>query len=365
MPLGTDLVKSIAEMLKGVNDSSYHDNEGPFWRSVRAWAESNGRHDEHIHISQAAVRLSRAIHFAKSIDTLINDAEDELIEIVGKIAIAQVISDNEKRVPFLYPRPKSNTAMIKGGSNVKKPAAFIDTFLEQEIRWIPNSGAHKSTFLETWFASFFREIRSGLSQAEFIDRLSNLTIINFNYDRLFNYFLMIAIKQYDGVTFEVAQTWVNLITTIHPYGKLADLPTFSGDSFTDGAHIGMLTESDIARSPLKIKTFNERLKSDQIELINEKTRIAENLVFLGYGFHRQNDLLLGISEYMGKRIWGTAKHISEDRRHFLSNQFGSSHQKHRDIPPGANKVRLEDLDCRTLIDRFGDDFFEQPDRLML
>jgi hypothetical protein len=363
MPLGADLVRDIAELLKGVTPESIQENEGEFWKCIR-------KQFDHLDdvvgkdVVDAVMHLSRAIHFAKSIDTLINDAKNDAVKAVGKIAISYVIAKAEGRVPFLFSENDRTTrAYLQGNDRSGNqlhldpfaPRTEIDTFEKVAFRRILKNGEHlEMSFGETWFTSFFRELRSGLTEEQFIKRLSETTIINFNYDRLLEYFLLLAIRQYDGVPFGTAQKWLKHMKHIHPYGVLGSHPIFVDNHHIMGGGIGGLPSAIIAKAPNMIRTFDEGVKTEDRNTIAAAMAHPERVVLLGYGFHRQNNKLLGLDIAKGKgQFWGTAVNVSEAKRSFISKQIMSDVGVRRK----TGSIRLEPMNCRELIDEFGDDFF--------
>jgi len=355
MPMGGDLVEEIASLLANFDRGDMAYREGPFWDSIQIWLHANQRKLDG-EIQSALGRLARAIHFAKSIDTLINDAENDLVRDFGKIAISTVLAKSERQVPFLFETGYRLDALSDVRSSSKGPVVEIDTFKSQKVRVSANGEGHQSrSFSQTWFTSFFRELRSGLTVQEFRTRLADTTIINFNYDRLLEYFLLLAVRQYDGVSFETAQNWLSDLNHIHPYGVLADVPRFAGDKTVSGVPVGMIEKGMVAQAPSHIRTFDESGDSGQRRAISWAIDQANRIVLLGYGYHRQNNDLLGLYDISNKKVWGTGLGLSEEKRAFIveeltEGEFGLSH---------GVEARVEGLDCRNLIDEFGGDFFDQ------
>lgn len=354
MPLGADLVRAIAELLRGVEPRTMQGRSGDFWTCVRVWLESEGRGFDQ-NIVNAIMRLSRAIHFAKSIDTLINDAKDPDVKAIGKIAISYVLGQAEKTVPFLYDTGvKSIMDVLENTIRSTGPLKEIDTFSAKQFKSSQIGDKKiKISFSETWFTAFFRELRAGLSVEEFQHRLSHVTVVNFNYDRLLEYFLLLAIRQYDGVSFSVAQSWLSKMTHIHPYGTLADPAQYVADRQDSGVPIGMFTPENNANSPKNIRTFDEGVLKENHKIISKAVSRAKKLILLGYGFHKQNNTLLGLADMESTQFWASGVGLSTEQRNFITTKVIGVNS----FFPDTNSIRLEEIDCRTLIDYFGSDFF--------
>jgi hypothetical protein len=348
MPLGSDLVQRIAEELKNVNvDNGIHALSDQLKRAVLMWFEST-KQDGIQDVNAALLRLSRGVHFAKSIDTLINDAQDHLVQILGKIIISTEINTSEGRVPFVFPptgiTSYSGKPLPKGEIN-----AFVPLRRSDNKRGI-NGSPPTLSFNQTWFTAFFRELRAGLTLEEFQARIERTAIINFNYDRLTEHFLTVAHSQYDGISPEIAQQNLKALVHLHPYGVIAP-PAMHERDVINGVAIGHLNIADIASAPNNIRTFDEGASEDQLTRIKSIMHSTENIVLLGYGFHSQNDRLLGLHATKARKVWATGIGLSDARRDLIGARI-------RGESPSYSTVLVKNLNCRELIDEYGDDFFE-------
>ena len=279
-----------------------------------------------------------ALAFARSIDTLLTDANNPDVSAAGKIAISHILGKAE------------NTAAFVGSSETDNAAN-------------PNSrtkvAGDRVGLRDTWLPSFFRELRAGLTMQEFEERLKTTSVITFNYDRLFECFFDFATQKYDGVTPERAIELRKMLTIIHPYGLLAHFP--EDRQSLHAAPFGQVSEGGhVQNAPSLIKTYDEAIDEDLGARVQQAVYEANRVVFLGFGFHPQNLRLLGLPRMVG---------VGDDFRCFATTK-GLSPQKSKRMVDAALRFKIdvspskrdgacafEDATCKELIDEHGDDFF--------
>src|SRR5690606_7800777 len=124
----------------------------------------------------------------------IDALEDNKVEVMGKLGIAQAILQAEG-----------------------KSAAFkaVDSRRNE---------LNMSKFAGTWYGTLTKLLTEGVRRSEVNNIFSNLEIINFNYDRCLEQYLPSSLAQYYGL--EVTQFREMLATLpIHrPYGSVGRLP---------------------------------------------------------------------------------------------------------------------------------------------
>ncbi len=202
--------------------------------------------------------------------------------------------------------------------------------------------------------SFFRELRAGLTKDQFKTRLKHTAVITFNYDRLFEHFLNVAIAQYDGLPFAEAKNLRSELQIIHPYGMLAPLEV-------DICGIGT---SHIANAPAYLKTYDEDPDDNELAHIRSLVASAQKIIFLGlgFGFHQQNMELLGfprpVSVKQAVEFFGTAMGLSPRKKQRIIHSLGSGAME------GFTAIQQLERDsdfsfdtCKDLIDEHGDAFF--------
>lgn len=218
---------------------------------------------EYIH---AAWRLRDALPQAISIDNLLQAHQgDRRIEICGKLAIVRAILEAEK-ASYLY--------------------------IHQSAE---NQSLDYRNFQDTWYNSFVQLLTEGSDVSQIQNRLLNINIISFNYDRCLVHFLVHAIGNYYGIKRQDAEQIVGNLRIHHPYGVVGRL---LGPRTEDSVEFGGTPSVEqILHLASKIRTFAEGTdpQSSDIETIREAVSRARILVFLGFAFHRMNLELLDSS----------------------------------------------------------------------
>jgi hypothetical protein len=340
MPTGEDLLAEIAKCIEGSQllPNGLCGNSGFDGALRQAFPKMNMPG-----LREALQRIYRGLVFSRSIDTLLTDSNDDTVSRVGKIAIAKVLSDREKRAAF-FKFPNGEPASISPKTRESVHGAEI-------------------TIRDTWMPSFFRELRAGLTREQFEMRLSQTTVITFNYDRLLEHFLDVAIHQYDGIPLAEAAALRRKLRIIHPYGVLG--PVFEHDPALDSQNetirLDGHDERSIAKAPDLIKTYDETIASSLDAEIKTLARDTPRVIFLGFGYHPQNMRLLGFPRppfhKLSGKFYGTALGLSSARQERLKD---NTSKLHKGRPEPAGKWHFEDATCKELIDEHGDAFYPDP-----
>jgi len=124
-------------------------------------------------------------------------------------------------------------------------------------------------------------------------RLSTIRFIVFNYDRCLEYFLLNALQLVYGLQRNEAATIVDGLDIFHPYGVVAELPLLgSGIPFGGGDNLENLNV-DLVGLSKGVKTYTEQMTAgDTLTRLHADMFWAEQFVFLGFGYHDQNLLML-------------------------------------------------------------------------
>jgi hypothetical protein len=144
----------------------------------------------------AGRRISKGIHFAGSIDSYIHTHKsDKLINICGKLGIVQTIIEHEKRSKLFV-------------DTTKHPFKFLD---EPGVRL-------------SWLRQFMLLLQDGIIAGENLaDIFKNVLIINFNYDRCVEQFLIWTLQDLFGIDRSRAAELIAKLNIYHPYGVVAPL----------------------------------------------------------------------------------------------------------------------------------------------
>ena len=160
---------------------------------------------------------------------------------------------------------------------------------------------------------------------------------------------MLTFLSFYEITSEESAELVQHINIYHPYGTLGNLRwqhNITGESVLS---YGKSVNGDENESSSKnIKTFSERMdgKDSQITQIREVMRSANNVIFLGFGYHKQNmDLLFDPNQSKGKifhiKCYATAYGNSESDLELIRRSLSEGLK----IP---NPLTIEILDCDCL-----------------
>lgn len=238
---------------------------------------------------QAARSIAQGLTLADSIDQFLESHEEnENIRLCGKLAIARAILEAE-RGSTLFGYANRNS-----------------------------SDSGRTTLEDTWYWKFGRLVFDGSKQTNLERLFENVTVITFNYDRCIEQFLPNAIEKRFLVTEAASKEIANTLTIFHPYGKVGGLPwQREKTSIEFGAEVQTDALLEIAA---EIRVYTENVKDqDNLEKMHTALAEAERVVFLGFGFNRQNlDLLRHKKQPGTKAILGTAFGISEEDINSLS-----------------------------------------------
>jgi hypothetical protein len=229
----------------------------------------------------AADHIVRNLPLADSIDSFLHSHQGQTpIELVAKIAIAEVISRHETASPL----------------------------------WLEHHGcAGRFNFLpvkDTWFARLWGRIHHNLLGQNLNSIFDNLEIITFNYDRCIEQFLSIALASFYRVDFNEARAATETLAVTHVYGTLGGLQP--GDGFY--AEFGSCAHNLISPAT-RIKTFTESVDSRVLENARAKILRSKRVIFLGFSFAPINMefLRLARGEDDGFRsVRGTCYKMSEE-----------------------------------------------------
>ncbi len=272
---------------------------------------------------EASLRIKNAMPQAPSIDNFIDvHSDDKEIELCGKLAIVQTILKSEKESLLYIDR-----------SNIYNKLDF------QSIE-------------DTWYSNFMMLLSENCKKEDLKERLKSVSFIIFNYDRCIEHFLYNSLQNYYDISKEYASELVNGIEIYHPYGVVGSLPWQNHQSVDFGELPDSSKILDIAS---QIKTFTEGTDPDSSEItsIRKNVASADNIVFLGFAYHKLNLSLIspwtveGGNQYAETAYFGTALGISpsdceiiESELHDLTNSL-------------VEKMLINNsLDCKSLFKEY-------------
>lgn len=326
LPLGVELKSKIADALdlQFEYGGTLTNGNPNITRALRLLVQGeNGRQGDIGPHAHAAWMIRDAMIQAASIDNFIDAHKDNnLITECGKLSIATCILEAES---------KSNLKIDR--TNVNNTINF--KLLEN-----------------TWYNAFFKLLVEGCQLKDIGKRLSEVSIITFNYDRCIELYIHAALRVYYGVDMTEASSLLSELKIIHPYGFIGSLAwphNYPNIEFGATPQPHQLIE--IANG---LKTFTEGTdeKHSAIKEIRSLINKADRLAFLGFAFNKQNlDLLYGVKNIPPKpscSVYGTALGMSESDIQAiyeeLENFYGYT----------AEKIKINrQLSCAKLFDEFG------------
>lgn len=253
---------------------------------------------------QKAHSLRKALPHAISIDNLLDAHRgDKVVEICGKLGIFQSILEAEKR----------SKLFVSGNEPVKF-----------------------DNLTKTWFAEFVKILTEEVPKSEIGTIFNNVSFVNFNYDRCLEHYLANAISNYYGIEDKTVIETMKSLKVLRPYGSVGLLPwqnndndsnfslAFGADTFLSDNDLYKLDKGvQLLNRAKQIKTFNEKQHEQQaLNELHTAVREAQNIVFLGFAFHRQNlELLNPGAKCMARSVFATNLGISDDDTRIIQHDL--------------------------------------------
>lgn len=274
----------------------------------------------------AGRKISDGVTFAASVDDyLFTHGEDEALVELGKAAIALCILEKER------------------GSPLKRLSAHDPITTSRELLALRG---------KAWPLELIRLLMAQKRRSEVASLFAGITFINFNYDRCLEHLLYYALQKIFDISDMEAAEILKALTIIHPYGTVGPLPW---QAQTDGqAFGGDPHPSQVQGMIRQIRTLNDGCASDDVQVaITEAMTYARRLLFLGFGFHKQNVELLSFEKItqtgLPPRIFGTALGASESNKRMWINAAKSAVNYGSSTQP----VHMVDLDCTAVFQHWG------------
>ena len=231
---------------------------------------------------EAGVRVSDGLPTSPSVDEfLANHAHDDAMVRVGKLAIASCILNAERKSKFFH----FSTPVQQYAALVQNPEPVDETSSPAET---------VRALADTWLFRLFRQLTPEYSKDHVRDIFERFTFIVFNYDRCIEQFLYYALRSHYTLSSEEAGEIVNRTQIIHPYGWVGAPTQGSRAARPETVAFGQqLAYVDLNSLADGIKTLADLDGRDTLRsLIQARLEESERVVFLGFGFHKQNTDLL-------------------------------------------------------------------------
>jgi hypothetical protein len=334
MPLGsrlTDLIASKVNINYGHTNTRLSGDETTDI-TLRRIAQTEKLNNANA-LFGAGRAIAKGISYVRSIDSYISTHEDnENIKIVAKAAIAQIIMEEEKA-----------------------SALWIDENKH------PREYRNRDKVKLSWLSDFFYRLQDGIKTNKNLpDLFSNLTIINFNYDRCVEHFLYNSIQELYQINDEKAADLIRSgLKMYHPYGWLGPTRWLGPEPsvWFGGAIHG---DGDVSQIWKRIKTFHERVEEgDELREMRAAISAAHSIVFLGFHFHEPNmDLLTpqdGQTGPAGIPVYSTVYERSGPDLEIIRRQINKVFDTRANV--GAMGTAG---DCKTLFKIYGTTLADKP-----
>ncbi|MFK3888438.1 hypothetical protein [Sphingomonas sp. NPDC079357] len=285
MPIGSQLAIQIESLL----DEDIHEQRmggsGPI---SRALMQHGGMVSLHV---AAMMRIRQSIQSKNSVDDFINEWSDfPKLPEVAKLCIAECIL-----------RAEGNSLLANLNGDGYNDAAVL------------------RTLRETWLGQLVRLINPNVPRRDVAGSLSGVAFVTFNYDRCIEMFLYSHFVSTLALSQEQAIAALQSIPVHHVYGSLGKLGQIASNGVVFGA------ERSAGYASRDIKTYCEKIGSDQQKAIYDEIAKADRIVMLGCAYHAQNlDLLFGSAPRIGKKVWGTAVNLPSRRVRAVEEYFGNA-----------------------------------------
>jgi len=262
------------------------------------------------HYLRAATQMIAGMRSAESIDRFIDrNADDEFIRTLGKAAIVEAIAFKE----FKSRLSKDNGA--------------------------PTTG--RSPLDDTWYWTFVKMLLEGSPPKE--ELFKNVAIVCFNYDRCIEHYLICELMRSYHIDRKEAANLVARLSIWHPYGTIAPFEV-GGVNFGDNQAIRGRTFQLANR----IKTFTEKVEDRiMVGTMHACISSARTLVFLGFGYYKQNlELIAPSVPPKLKWILGTGHGLSDSDRYVVEQErLGTLFKT-------SQKIEVKNMKCAELLTHY-------------
>lgn len=236
----------------------------------------NEEYNRHLH---SAWQLVRSSNQGLSIDNVIDALEDQRASLVGKIGIVANILQAEEKSPM---------------------SKWAD--------W-QYTDADVGKYSQTWIAQLVKLLTENVKRSGIANIFDNVTIINFNYDRTIEQYLPFAIAQYFGSSLDEVRSAMSKLKMFRPYGKAGNLPWENQGDFVN---FGDCSAVNLTAASRKILTFTQQIEDNElVQGIRDAIQVSDRIIFLGFGFHRQNLSILSANAQSHVQVLGTSFGLSQ------------------------------------------------------
>lgn len=292
LPLGDSLKDEITALLWGAKESRTPRRDSDF-----AFVSSQGQDSQFIEAINVASgkdfrgyrvcmeQMIEGVGHATSIDRYLDINRDEpRIVQMGKLAITRAIL-----------RAESRSSLTIGSSGHLNTAAI------------------KKATDPHWLGQLFERLMdSGIGRSDLSTAFKSISFICFNYDRCIEHYLVHALRAVARFDEAEAAGIVGDLRILHPYGQVGRLDWQKGEGPVAAFGADIPDPNALLTLSNGIKLYTEQADSAVVGQIHEKIATAEQIVFMGFSFLKQNmKLLTPPSKSSVQAVYGTAYNESQ------------------------------------------------------
>jgi len=323
LPTGAELTDIIAEKLNLTYGDAFMPSktgDDQIEATLQDYARTH-QLDYNNTLLPAALKIRNAMPQASSIDTFIDhNRQNPYIALCGKVSIVQSILEAERASSLNFDGRKGE-------------------------QFDPSKLQH------SWYIYLTILLFSSVYRDELDKVFKNVSFIVFNYDRCVEHYLYHTLQNYyDGVSPDEADSILQGLTILHPFGDVGGLPWRDVAFGSDRPNRNRIEMAE------KIKTFTERGEDNEVlSAIKNEVREAQVIVFLGFGFDDRNIELIspgGESNTTGVRVFGTAKGLSNNDVGIVSNKIAAMLPRFKSEGIWSLSVSIRNLSCSELFGEF-------------
>lgn len=205
-----------------------------------------------------------------------------------------------------------------------------------------------------WYKYFFNQLQTGFD--DFAD--NELSVLTFNYDRSFEYYLHTVMQKRYGKSPEECAEKLLQIPIIHLYGELGRLPWQKESDYVytpipRGGTVpyrGAISQEELFRRlfvcQTSIRIVHEDITQDKaFSKAHELLKNAQRIYFLGFGYHPTNVNRLQVRDLIEERtVLGTYQGLSTIKKKSTTRLF-------HDTP--SKSIKLENCSCLDFFKEYG------------
>lgn len=192
-----------------------------------------------------------------------------------------------------------------------------------------------------WIGEMLSMAVAGVRRNDLASVFDSVTFINFNYDRAIEQYLFWALQKRTSATAAEAQTIVDGLNMIRPYGSIGKYSPNTNDAFAFGTTAYF---DPFLRLP-DLGTYTDQKPKHDITAMGNALTNARLIIFLGFGYHAPNVDLLKLASGNGDTtfVLGTVTGIHKSNHDLIAGQIADN------LKQSSERVTLHDMKAAELL----------------